>query len=194
MQRPAAWAPRGIRGRLCVLGGVLLLGGCLAATPSAAPTPGPPTNPPRSSAPLAALAVVPVLAAAPFALYPPLATLLVTAQVAGIGGPPPPPGRPTGARVGDAASGATVQVVLAGVPDQVVAEQVADAQGQAQFALPAGDYWVLIPWSDRVPGRGGGPARGAYLPDGRLVHAWQEATVAAGGTVDVLLTIVVALP
>jgi hypothetical protein len=97
-------------------------------------------------------------------------------------------------RVLGPASGATIQLVRADAPNQVVAEQIADAQGQASFELPAGRYWVLIPWSAVVPGLDGGPAGGAYLPDGRLVLAWQEADVPVDGMVGATLTIVVALP
>ena len=63
-----------------------------------------------------------------------------------------------------------------------------------ELELPAGDYWVLVPWSNQVPGLPGASGRGANLPDSSPVLAWRPATVPAAGTVAVTLTIEISLP
>jgi hypothetical protein len=90
--------------------------------------------------------------------------------------------------------GALIQVTPPDSPEQPLAEQAADARGQATFQLPPGRYWVIVPWREQMEGIPPGVARGAYLPDGQLVHAWAEATLTDGTTSDVVLTIMTALP
>jgi hypothetical protein len=123
------------------------------------------------------------------------ATLRAEVQVLGLGGPPPPPGLqvPGPARM-PAPAGTLVQVTPPDSPAHLLAEQAIDARGQATFQLPPGCYWVIVPWRDQMEGIPPGVARGDYLPDGQLVHAWAEATLTEGTTTEAVLSIMIALP
>ena len=118
------------------------------------------------------------------------ATLVARVRRAILGGAVPPPSATSGLPqdVGPVA-GAAVQVVPAEDPTRLVAEQVADVDGQAAFALPPGRYWVFVPWGDPAA-----RSMGANLPDGRPVSAWSEALVPPDGAVEVTLRAVLALP
>lgn len=121
-------------------------------------------------------------------------TLVARAQLAGQPGAPPAPGQGAPAiRVFGPVADAVVQVVSPAAPQVVVAERVADASGEVRLDLPPGRYWVFVPWRDQVPGRPGATPVGAHLPDGRAVLAWAEVEVPSGGTIEVPLTIFVAL-
>jgi hypothetical protein len=119
----------------------------------------------------------------------------VQVQLAGRGGPPPPPGMPVPpARMMSPAPGVPVQVVAADALDTVIVEQIADAEGRARFDLPPGRYWLLVPWSSDLPGLPGVSPVGVYLPEGQPVAAREEVTVTPGATAAVALTIQINLP
>jgi hypothetical protein len=123
------------------------------------------------------------------------APLHVQVQLFGRGGPPPLPGAPPSPPVQlRPPEGAVIQVVPPDRPEQVLAEQSADAQGQATFELPLGRYWVVVPWREQMAGIPPASGGGAYLPDGQLVFAWTEATVSADAPNEAVLTITTALP
>jgi hypothetical protein len=70
---------------------------------------------------------------------------------------------------------------------RVVAEELIDARGTIQFALPPGDYWVFLPLDGPQPLRGFvSPAES--MPDIGTVYAWQEVAVRANDSIDVKLT------
>jgi len=124
------------------------------------------------------------------AASPPPGTLQVAVQWARVGGVPPLPDQPGPLQpVIGPASGLRVQLFAAEAPLVPVAEQPTDAQGEATFTLPAGRYWVLVPWYDALPGLPGAQASGAYLPDGRLVLAWAAVEVAPAETTAVTLLV-----
>jgi hypothetical protein len=76
----------------------------------------------------------------------------------------------------------------------VAGEAVADAEGQATLAVPAGTYWVIVPIDGQTAGLPAAGALALETPGGVRVHAYQEATVAAEETVPVALTIRLMLP
>ncbi|MBI4491751.1 MAG: hypothetical protein HY690_03050 [Chloroflexi bacterium] len=120
--------------------------------------------------------------------------LVVRVQMAGRLGVAPAPGLPAPAtRVFGLADGALVQVVDPAAPETVVAEQVADASGEVRFDLPPGRYLAIVPWADQAPGLPGATPVGAHLPDGSAVLAWSEAELPAGETVELVLSVIVAL-
>lgn len=125
---------------------------------------------------------------------PSTGSVAVRVQLVGLPGAPPAADTPVPALplIGPA-EGALVQAVDPTSPDVIVAEAVADEAGEVHFEVPAGVYWVLVPWSDHAPGPLGATIVGGNLPDGRPVLTWGEATVPDGETVEVILTITIAL-
>jgi hypothetical protein len=88
------------------------------------------------------------------------------------------------------AAGAVVRVELPGQAGSGL-QTTADATGTIQTDLPAGRYWVFVPWSSKVPGLPGATADGQTLPDGRPVLAWAEAVVTDRSTTEINLTITI---
>ncbi len=119
-------------------------------------------------------------------------TLVVHAQIRGIGGTARAPGLAGEEGAGDLepspAEGATVVVLSPEDPPTVVAEQLVDANGQVVFVLPAGQYTV------RLTRNGLGALVLGFLPDGRPVLAKQEVALDAEATQDITLTASVQLP
>jgi hypothetical protein len=121
-------------------------------------------------------------------------------EIAALPGVVPGPGMPPpGPWVIGPAAGAIVQAFDPQAPDIPLAERTADDNGQVSFDLAPGRYWLVVPWSDAVPGQPGAPPVGVALPNGRVVLAWTDASVSSsttttGSSVPVPLTIAVALP
>src|SRR5579883_889013 len=115
-----------------------------------------------------------------------MGTLAVTVQVVGGGGAQPPrDATPTGPQALGAGAGLTVEAVDYEPSGTVVAEGVTDAQGQVALVVPPGG---------QTPGALPAGALNMELPSGTRVHAYQDATVGAGETVQVALTIRIMLP
>lgn len=123
-----------------------------------------------------------------------MGTLAVTVQVAAGGGAPPAPGLTPSSMPLRPAAGVTVQALAADTANSVAGEAVADAQGQATLAVPAGTYWVVVPVNGQAAGQATAGALALETPGGVRVHAYYEATVGADETVPVALTIRVMLP
>jgi hypothetical protein len=79
-----------------------------------------------------------------------------------------------------------------GSPTTVAVESPTDATGAVAFSLPPGDYWVVVPWADALPGWTGANVGGQRLPDGRLVFGYALVGLPAAATVDVRIAIAVA--
>ncbi len=92
------------------------------------------------------------------------------------------------------AQGAMVVVLSPEAPPTVVAEQLVDTNGQAEFLLPAGPYTVSVTRGDLAPGLTFAIVGANSLPDGRPVLAQQEVALDAEAAQDVTLKIVVPLP
>ncbi len=124
-----------------------------------------------------------------------MGTLAVTVQVVGGGGAQPPrDATPTGPQALGAGAGLTVEAVDYEPSGTVVAEGVTDAQGQVALVVPPGRYWLVVPAAGQTPGALPAGALNMELPSGTHVHAYQDATVGAGETVQVALTIRIMLP
>jgi len=134
---------------------------------------------------------------APSASAPSDGSLIVHAQaVRGRGVPPRRSStpQPVGLLPVGPIVGLVVQVVAADAPDAVLAEGATDASGEVAFTLPAGSYWVYAPQADALPGYPGETIGGARLPDGRLVFAYEQATLSSGTTSEITLSVALAAP
>ena len=94
-------------------------------------------------------------------------------------------------------AGVPLRVIAAGTPgakEPGEAEQRTDARGEAGFPLRPGEYWVYVPFGRGLPGRPGATVVGGNLLDGQPAMAWSPVAVGEQETVEVTLTVVVALP
>jgi hypothetical protein len=124
-----------------------------------------------------------------------MGTLAVSVQLSAGGGAPPPPGLAApGPQALGGVAGVMVQALGSDAAPVALAEATTDAQGQATLAVPPGQYWVVVPVADQLPGLPGAGALAMELPSGLRVHAAQETTIAGGETVPVVLTIRLMLP
>src|SRR5437868_10749139 len=124
-----------------------------------------------------------------------MSTLTVTVEFVILSGVPPGERREAWIPRLLPAVGVPIWVAPAGgplTPPQATA--TTDGVGVAEFMLPAGAYWVVVPRLTSLPPGIPGGAIAIELPDGTLVQGWTPVDLAADASADASIRLNVPLP